>query len=212
MPLADAESPPYLNEIEWQTAQDPQRMLYFLCYHWRQNLPRWLRPAKTSGRKLRLLACACARLHPELDDAKLRELELAERFADGLATKAALKAAMSPHGQLRFFNTLPAIWPYAYDAAYHGAAGLPADTLLPLLRDIFGNPYRPVKADPRWLTRDVLSLARAIYAERAFHRLPELASTLEQAGCAHAGILTHCRCDAAHVRGCWVVDLLLSRK
>jgi hypothetical protein len=78
------------------------------------------------------------------------------------------------------------------------------------LRDVFGNPFRPVALDPAWRTSDVLALARGIYAERAFDRMPILADALQDAGCANEEVLAHCR-DAKqeHVRGCWVVDLLL---
>ena len=81
-----------------------------------------------------------------------------------------------------------------------------------LLRDIFGNPYRPAALDPAWLTADVRALAQGIYDERAFDRMPILADALQDAGCDNDAILTHCR-DAAqvHVRGCWVVDLLLGK-
>ncbi|MBL8796889.1 MAG: hypothetical protein JNM56_23510 [Planctomycetia bacterium] len=79
------------------------------------------------------------------------------------------------------------------------------------LRDIFGNPFRPVTADPAWRTSTVVSLAQAIYDERAFDRLPILADALEDAGCDHADMLNHCRQPGDHVRGCWVVDLLLQR-
>jgi hypothetical protein len=80
-----------------------------------------------------------------------------------------------------------------------------------LLRDIIGNPFRPVAADPRWLTAAVVGLARAIDAERAFDRLPILADALEEAGCDDADVLAHCRSDGPHARGCWVVDLLLGK-
>jgi hypothetical protein len=80
-----------------------------------------------------------------------------------------------------------------------------------LVRDIFGNPFRPVTLDPRWLTSTVTALARGIYDDRAFHRLPILADALQDAGCDHADILTHCRSDGPHVRGCWVVDLLFGK-
>ncbi|HVK19450.1 MAG TPA: hypothetical protein VM533_21125 [Fimbriiglobus sp.] len=82
---------------------------------------------------------------------------------------------------------------------------------LRLLRFIFGNPFRPVTADPTWLTPTAVTLARAIYAERAFDRLPILADALEEAGCNDPDVLTHLRGDGPHVRGCWVVDLLLGR-
>ena len=79
------------------------------------------------------------------------------------------------------------------------------------MRDIFGNPFRPVTADPAWLTSDVVALATSIYAEKAFDRLPILADALQDAGCDNADVLDHCRSDGPHVRGCWVVDLLLGK-
>jgi hypothetical protein len=82
-----------------------------------------------------------------------------------------------------------------------------------LLGDIFGNPFRPASLDPVWLTSDVLALARGSYNERAFDRMPILADALQDAGCTNEDVLAHCR-DAAltHVRGCWVVDLLLGKE
>jgi hypothetical protein len=80
-----------------------------------------------------------------------------------------------------------------------------------LLRDIFGNPFRPVVADPSWLTPTVHDLAAAIYADRAFDRLPILADALEEAGCDNTDVLGHCRGPGPHVRGCWVVDLILGK-
>src|SRR5262249_49961028 len=77
-----------------------------------------------------------------------------------------------------------------------------------LVRDIFGNPFRPVTLHPAWRTANVTALAQAIYAERAFDRLPILADALEDAGCDNADILNHCRQPGDHVRGCWVVDLI----
>jgi len=81
-----------------------------------------------------------------------------------------------------------------------------------LLRDIFGNPFRPVAVDPSWLTGNVISLATAIYDDRAFDRLPILADALEDAGCDNEEILNHCRQPGEHVRGCWAVDLVLGRR
>jgi hypothetical protein len=78
-----------------------------------------------------------------------------------------------------------------------------------LLRDLFGNPFRPGSADPSWLTPTAVALAQTIYADRAFDRLPLLADALMDAGCDSEDILTHCRSAGPHVRGCWVVDLVL---
>jgi hypothetical protein len=80
-----------------------------------------------------------------------------------------------------------------------------------LVREVFGNPFRAVSLPCTWLTPTVSDLAQNIYAERAFHRLPELATSLEQAGCTDADILAHCHSPGPHVRGCWVVDLLLAK-
>ena len=81
-----------------------------------------------------------------------------------------------------------------------------------LVREIFGNPFRPVPLDPTWLTFDVQALARGIYDYKAFDRMPILADALQDAGCENADVLNHCRdVPATHVRGCWVVDLLLGK-
>jgi hypothetical protein len=83
-----------------------------------------------------------------------------------------------------------------------------------LLRDIFGNPFRPVDAElfaAAMRSKRVLTDARTIYTDRAFDRLPILADALEDAGCDNADILAHCRGGGEHVRGCWVVDLILGK-
>ncbi len=81
-----------------------------------------------------------------------------------------------------------------------------------IFRDIFGNPFRPVAFDPTWRSSTAVDLARAIYDDRAFDRLPILADALQDAGCEDAAILGHCRGDGPHVRGCWVVDLVLGKE
>jgi hypothetical protein len=81
-----------------------------------------------------------------------------------------------------------------------------------ILLDIFGNPFRPVAVEPHWLTWNnatVPAIARHVYDDRAFHDLPLLADAVEDAGCANADLLEHCRGPGPHVRGCWAVDLLL---
>jgi hypothetical protein len=83
--------------------------------------------------------------------------------------------------------------------------------LAALLRDVLGNPFRPVSVDQSWLTPAVVRLAQGIYEDRAFDRLPSLADALEGAGCTNAEVLGHCRQPGAHARGCWVIDGLLQR-
>jgi hypothetical protein len=80
-----------------------------------------------------------------------------------------------------------------------------------VLRDIFGNPFRPVTINVNWLSTTVTTLAQSIYADRAFDRLPILADALEEAGCADTQVLKHCRLPGTHWLGCWPVDMILGR-
>jgi hypothetical protein len=83
-----------------------------------------------------------------------------------------------------------------------------------LVRDIFGNPFRPVQMNPAWLTwqdGSVVRLAWTAYDTRCFDHLPILADALEEAGCDDEAILRHCREPGQHACGCWAVDLLLGK-
>jgi hypothetical protein len=82
-----------------------------------------------------------------------------------------------------------------------------------LLHDVFGNPFRPVSFKPAWRTSTVKALAAQMYESREFSAMPILADALQDAGCDNTDILNHCRTEGAtHVRGCWVVDLVLSQE
>jgi hypothetical protein len=86
-----------------------------------------------------------------------------------------------------------------------------------LLHDIFGNwkwlRPTPVGFDAGWRTSDVMALATGIYEDRAFDRMPILADALQDAGCDSDDVLNHLRDPhASHVRGCWVLDLVLGRE
>jgi hypothetical protein len=81
------------------------------------------------------------------------------------------------------------------------------------LRDIVGNPFRPVTFDPAWRTSTVVALARQMDESSDFGAMPILADALQDAGCDSDAILNHCRDpNATHVRGCWVVDLVLGKQ
>ena len=74
---------------------------------------------------------------------------------------------------------------------------------------------RKLRARPEWLAWNdgkVRRLAEGIYRDEAFDRLPILAVALKVAGCDNVEILDHCHKPGIHVRGCWVVDLLLGRE
>jgi hypothetical protein len=81
-----------------------------------------------------------------------------------------------------------------------------------LLREMFGNPFRPITLDPAWFTPTVTALARQMYESRDFYAMPILADALEDAGCDSDEILNHCRGPGPHVRGCWVVDAALDKE
>jgi hypothetical protein len=84
-----------------------------------------------------------------------------------------------------------------------------------LVRDLFGNPFRPVTVAQSWLTwggGTVAQIAQGIYADGAFDRLPVLADALEDAGCTDAVVLDHLRGPGPHARGCWAVDVLLDKR
>jgi hypothetical protein len=215
-----------VTEPEWLTATDPAPMLAFVR-------------EKAGDRKLRLFACAvCRRLAPLVSLPEyLNGLEAAESSVDGGRTRAAMRRCRralerrrvelvsgAPQGKewTALFLGHLAICEKDYrnfaqslSDVRSGWTGDPFTTELPdghlIARDIFGNPFRPVSADPAWLTPTVVGLARGVYEDRAFDRLPILADALQDAGCENADVLDHCRSAGPHARGCWVVDLVLGK-
>ncbi len=117
------------------------------------------------------------------------------------------------------------------DAAYFGTGGAAAhpddfwhrmiaaeeQEQAQLFRDIFGPlAFRRLTIDPsllRWRDGTIPRLAQGIYEERAFDRMPILADALLDAGCDNDDMVSHCRQQGGvHVRGCWVLDLLLGKE
>ena len=81
-----------------------------------------------------------------------------------------------------------------------------------LIRELFGNPFRPVTFAPEWRTFTAVALAQQMYESRDFSAMPILADALQDAGCDSGDVLDHCRGAGPHVRGCWVVDMLLGKE
>jgi hypothetical protein len=81
-----------------------------------------------------------------------------------------------------------------------------------LLLEIVGDSFHRVPFSSGWRTEDVLGLARGVSEDRAFDRMPLLADALMDAGCDDDQIISHCRTGGPHVRGCWVVDLVLGKR
>ncbi|VTR91317.1 Uncharacterized protein OS=Sorangium cellulosum (strain So ce56) GN=sce5710 PE=4 SV=1 [Gemmata massiliana] len=212
-----------MTEQEWLVATDPVPMLEFLN-------------GKASDRKVRLFACGCAfRIWEQLpDDLFTQVILMGERLADGKMDEQELQiaqetafAAWLDSGVFtdsieeaailaaRYTLLIPANLSFtsAREAAFSRDAEALAEQTWQsnCFRDIFGNPFRPTVANPSWLTSTVQALATDIYEDRAFDRLPILADALQDAGCDNADVLDHCRSEGPHVRGCWVIDLLLGK-
>jgi hypothetical protein len=190
-----------------------------------------------------LFGCACCRRVIDLfpDEPFWPVVGLVEQLADGAANQAEVDAALQnaarivrpgetdPVRQARG-NLREAVrklsGPASHAAIACSSIGIAIRWLGPgedaecaqqakILRDIFGNPFRPLPAVKSawriWNSGAAIQLARAIYEDRRFQDMPILADALEDAGCQDTEILAHCRQAEGHVRGCWVLDLLLSK-
>lgn len=222
-----------MTEAEWMTCCNPLVMMKSMRGPWQRRRV-W------RDRKLRLFAVACARLViAELTDPRSRAaIDAAERYADGEETEAELAAAREQAGQahLLSFSTRKKHgacleWAAEYAAeppAFHAASSVSwmaatgrmlgeitaANHIVQanLLRDLFGNPFGPDPSpDLARSSTEVVGLAQAIYNGRSFDRMPDLAEALERAGYTDSEVLAHCRRPGPHVRGCWVVDLILGK-
>jgi hypothetical protein len=217
---------------EWASCDDPKEMVCAMR-------------GKVSDRKNRLFNVACCRRiwHLFRKPAVHEAILVGERYADGLADREQLRAALRVIHQERartpaglaaahaiqaagfvaaeFREDFPfaaaseaavALWYYVpedqRDAARHRELLAECE----LLREILGNPFRRVSLKRDWLTPGVLALAGALYEERDFAAMPVLADALEEAGCTCAEVLDHLRGPNGHVRGCWVLDLVLARE
>jgi hypothetical protein len=217
-----------MNEREWDSSTDPLRLL--------RSVRRGRRRGP-SERKLRLFACACCRrVRGAVKGRWQREaVELAERYADGAADYLDLLAAQGRAWEAAGCESvdavaIPAVLTASPDAddlwAVAGSVAAlaknPAAVAVAqaaLVRELFGNPLRPVTVDPPWLTPTVRALAQAAYNDAlrpSGHldpaRLAIVADALEEAGCTESGVLDHLHGCGPHVPGCWAVDLVLAKE
>lgn len=212
-----------MTEQEWLKCTSPGPMLEFL----RSN---------ASDRKFRLFSCACVRRQVwHLLDGRGREaVNLSDRLAQGQASLTELQSAAlamntafhTTHEKTAKAATKAAsmtLWATAYatriarhvrDALGQPDRDVARQDQVSLIRDIFGNPFHPSTIDPTWLHWNDATptrIAQAINEERRFEQMQILGDALEDAGCHDPNILNHCRSEGPHVRGCWVVDLLLGK-
>jgi hypothetical protein len=205
-----------MTESEWLTCTDPMPMLEFLR-------------GKASARKLRLFAAArCREVWQLFAEEKSRyAVEMAERWADSRndselasaheAARVAYQEALDkwPH-HLPVHATEPDVANAALLIARHrGPTLYHRVSVANQLREVFGNPIRPSPHLPpafrTWNDGTICRLAESIYKDRDFTYVNILADALEELGCNDADILNHLRGPGPHVRGCWVVDLLLGK-
>lgn len=94
---------------------------------------------------------------------------------------------------------------------FQAACAEEAPRMRAVVWEVVGNPFRSLDFAP-WRTNTAVSLARQMYDSREFGAMPILADALQDAGCDNEEVLSHCRdVTLTHVRGCWVVDLVLSK-
>jgi hypothetical protein len=222
-----------MTEQEWLECTEATPMLEFMS-------------SKASVRKLRLFASGLCRSHRHflVDDTVQRVIGMVENVVDGFSSCTELIRAWTEASDAKEYYVSQEKWMAAWLAREaQWAAGEHVDMSkwidsarrwserredawdeqpecqCFLMRDIFGNPFRPVSLNPAWLTPTVTTLASAAYEDRNLPsgeldaaRLAILADALEEAECDNADILNHLRSPAPHVRGCWAVDLLLGKE
>jgi len=114
------------------------------------------------------------------------------------------------------FGRLPPVGGYPPDDPLYDADRLAMERinaqLAGHLRCIAGNPLAPVTMNTAWLTPAVVGVATTLATSWDFNSLPVLADALEEAGCDNATVLEHCRGSGPHVRGCWVVRMVLGKE
>jgi hypothetical protein len=201
-----------MTEAQWLESSDPPQMLAVLR-------------RRATARKIRLFTVACCealRRGSRYGSRARRAVEILELLADELATPDDLRAAVTggvtdlaradgDSDLVDFFLT------DNFNVAMNGylfgrATGCDRGEQARLLRDIFGNPFRPVPFSPSWHTDTAVSLTRQMYESRDFSAMPILADALQDAGCDSEDILSHGRGPGPHVRGCWVVDAVLGKE
>ena len=211
-----------MTEAEWLTCEEPNPMIQFLR-------------DRTSDRKYRLFSCGCyLNLWSRFPVAEIYRdvLRASEDYAEQRISKSQFKLARKKGD----WEKAPRVTGEAWEVARNSAADCsdesyervrrgdewghrivrkrPEETVTQVgfIRDIFGNPFRPVTFSPSWRTSTTVALASQMYESRDFSAMPILADALQDAECDSADVLDHCRGPGPHVRGCWVVELVLGKE
>ena len=161
-----------MTEAEWLACEDPEELFKALFE---------VIPSPASRRKLLLFCVHCCffdshETNPNTATCQYADhWRLAERHADDEVSESALREAWcGVDGQAESnWELRPEGWALDWVRRHDSSSNLEAPEVMQLLREIFGNPFGPVRAEPAWLTSDVLALAHGIYAERAFDRMAD---------------------------------------
>jgi hypothetical protein len=207
---------PILTEDHWLRSGDPRLMEEFLGERGTQR--RW-----------QLFACLCCwRVLPMLDERGRNAVSVAERQAEGLATleeirearaeaHAAVIAAWRPGNDRSLAHAANAAL-FALSSPRRAYSHIPRSpgpgeslAQCQLMRELFGNPFRPFFLEPAWRTPTVLTIASQVYERESFEELPVLGDALEDAGCDDQQVLGHLRAATTHYRGCWALDAVLDK-
>ena len=197
------------------------------------------RPSVTP-RQATLFGCGCCRCAHDWSppDREGDALSAIERYQDGEITRRTwLKYRRALEARDKVWERSATKWEHDFRAAVARLFSAPEGRVVPdmllravdsistvqytaafetklcsILRDIFGNPFRQVRFSADWRTDTAVSLAKQMREAREFSAMPILADALQDAGCNSDEVLHHCRDpNQTHVRGCWVVDLVLGK-
>jgi len=214
------QSPQELAE-RWQATcrmrSRPKRVAFFVSLGW-------------GARRCKLFAVACLRaaFAKRLNPRSRSLLDLIERRADDPTAQNELIAEINTiareqdqveiHGstdretQRNGGPVLPEVYAVGCQAPVWAAGSLAKKKHCAL----FGSMLTAMAAPgwgwrDEWRTKATVTLARAIYDERAWDRMPILSDALVDAGCDDANVLGYCRGDGPFFRGCWVLDAILQK-
>lgn len=215
-----------MNEEEWLSSRDGEQMLNTFAHD-----------AVSERKARLYAAACCRLVWPRLGKAGRKLTEIAEDYADvadgasegpvpvlgqilSWVTTLPKKLRLSSllRETEREFGPPLTLWLlrdmdygppfFAYMAAGEAKdVGISFDQQSDLVREIFGNPFRPYPVSSSW-PATVVQLAEANYrgTEAAF----ALHDALLEAG--HPELAEHFQKKTGHPKGCWVVDLLLGKK
>jgi hypothetical protein len=219
-----------MTEAQWLASADPQRMLRLITL---QESPRCGLFPRPSDRKLRLFVEACRDVCNCLEREQLYSTaDAAAAYQDvaGCPSTKEYRAAL-----LRDIFSNP--WHRYYWNPWSNGKGKSLRRDRPHVDEFVMDSDTLA-----WNDGTVQKITQAIYDERRFEEMPILADALEEAGCQDEAILRHCRgeercrwcleplqawacfgqsgCQGRrwlpinnpHVRGCWVLDLLLGKE